>query len=59
MTSRDPEKGVATEDVFPVSVEALCDLMKDRNAESLSKITDTYGGAIGLARSLGVDASKG
>ena len=59
MVSKDPEKGVPVEEAFPVSLEVLCDFMKERNGETLAKISDPYGGVLGLARKLGVDPSKG
>ncbi|XP_075248477.1 LOW QUALITY PROTEIN: plasma membrane calcium-transporting ATPase 2-like [Convolutriloba macropyga] len=59
MASKDPEKGVPVEEAFPVSLEVLCDFMKERNGETLAKISDPYGGVLGLARKLGVDPSKG
>jgi len=59
MAAKDPEKGVQGEDTFPVPLETLCDFMKDRNNEVLSKLSDAYGGVLGLARKLGIDPHKG
>ena len=59
MASKDIEKGQVPGDVFPVSLEDLCEMMKERTAETLQKLQDPHGGVLGLARRIGVDPSKG